>query len=134
MKYVGELYGKVAGKYIKMDIDSSEYDRLVEKAKMWDDLQKVRTMQFNSVQNKVAGIEEPLPVGSDHGPEDLNEFLQCLKIDVDGIDYAKHNIVAVKNDEDSSLIQRGSSYMLEDSCRTELYRFVKQYLHWYLPD
>lgn len=95
------------------------------------DLTAKQRDQFNAPLDLDAGVVSELPIGSD-GPKDLNEFLECLKIDIDSIDNAKRNIVQMRNDPESSTMQRGASYMLESACKEELYQFVKNYLHWYL--
>jgi hypothetical protein len=46
------------------------------------ELTKKQRNQFNAPLDKDAGVVPELPKGSD-GPKDLNEFLQCLKIDIE---------------------------------------------------
>ena len=87
--------------------------------------------QFNAPLDEAAGIIAEIPKGS-YGPNDLAEFLECLKIEIESIDSAKRNVIQQRNDPNSTIEQRGASYMLESSSKESLYQFVKQYLHWYL--
>jgi 3-dehydroquinate synthase class II len=81
-----------------------------------------------------AGIVAEVKKGDKHGPKDLDDFLQCLRIDVCAIDDAKRNIVNQRKNPESTVEQRGSSYILESDYKEELYQLIKKYLHWYLKD
>lgn len=66
--------------------------------------------------------------------KDINEFLECLKIDVDHIDKLRADYKKAYKDLDSSLEYRGALIMGESEGRTDLYKFCKEHLPQFLKN
>lgn len=68
-------------------------------------------------------------------PKDLNEFLECLKVDVDAIEKFKADYQKAVEEPDSDgndFAYRGKLLMAEADTKEELYLFIKEFVNLYL--